>query len=92
MIRMKIIGPLSVVTSILLSCLVVLYLWNWLNPIDFWQRLSLLILSLAGGFLLFIVLNIFIAMVFMFIFMLVMRRRFKKTLKKLDKYDKMMYE
>lgn len=90
--KFRILGPVILIITLALTVLILFYIWTWLNPTGFWEKLVLLILSIVGGFLIFVALNFVIAMVFTFIVMLVLRRKMKKVFKKFEESSRMMYE
>jgi len=76
--RMGPFGALITITSIVLTSLILFYLWSWLNPVDFWQKLVAVIVSLIAGFILFILILVFQVLLIM---PFMMRKAMKKMMK-----------
>jgi hypothetical protein len=75
-------GAASVVPSIILTSLLLLYLWSWLAPADFWQRLVALIVVLLVGAVSFVALLVLFSLLMLPLFAILLRRRMRKAFKK----------
>lgn len=90
--KFRIIGPVIIAIAIAITVLILFYVWTWLNPAGFWDKLILLILSIVGGFVIFMAFNFIMAIILMFVVMLILKRKMKKVFKKFEESSKMMYE
>lgn len=90
--KFRVLGPVFIAIAIALTVLILFYIWTWLNPAGFWEKLILLILSIVGGFVMFLAFNFIMAMILMFVIMLILKRKMKKVFKKFEESNKMMYE
>ena len=48
-------GAAGVIIAVVLTLGVINFVWNWLSPSGFWQNLAMLIVSVIGGVILFVV-------------------------------------
>lgn len=80
--KFRILTPFILLSSILVTGLVLFSIWSWLNPTDLSGKIILLILTIPGAFVIYMAVNLFFAVLFSFIFLMVVRRKIKSTFRK----------
>jgi len=76
-------GSFSVILSIVITSLVLLWLWNIFNPGVLLYQLVLLVILFIVGVILFFALAFFFTLVSMLFFLFLLRRRIRKSFKKM---------
>lgn len=78
-------GSVSIVASIVITALVLLWLWSMINPSGLLYQVILAILLLLFGAIICVSLVFFFTAVTLLFFMFLLRRRVKNSMKKLFK-------
>jgi len=78
-------GSVSIVASIVITALVLFWLWSAINPSDLLFQIILAILLLAFGVVICVSLVFFFTAVTLLLFMFLLKRKVNKSMKKLFK-------
>jgi hypothetical protein len=82
-VRKGFFGTVSMIISVVITSLILLWLWSLFNPADLLVQIVLLAILAIVGVMLFFVIMFFFTAVSMLLFILLLRRKMKKTMKKM---------
>ena len=76
-------GKITALLALVITVLVLLWLWSAINPVTLFYQIVFLIVLLVFGIVLFVSLVFLFTIVKLLFFMLLLRRRVKKSMKKM---------
>jgi hypothetical protein len=77
--KLKYVAFAQFLLSVLFTFFLIYVFWGILNPAGFWEKLVLSIISAVGGIILFVVINLLISVIVLFVLMHFIKKKIKRT-------------